>query len=130
MDELEEQDHVREEELAQAHRERDRQRAAAEHKAQVVEEQAAELRQKDQALEDKETELQREKAAITTLTVTLMEKDVVLEAREVAIRNAEIALKEREASLSMLWEQTDAARTQLEEAQECIKGKYPRFTLS
>jgi len=48
---------VREEELAQAHRERDRQRAAAEHKAQVVEEQAAELRQKDQALVAKESEL-------------------------------------------------------------------------
>ena len=38
VDELEERDHVREEELAQARRERDRQRAAAEHKTQVVEE--------------------------------------------------------------------------------------------
>jgi len=38
VDELEERDHVREEELAQARRERNRQRAAAEHMAQVVEE--------------------------------------------------------------------------------------------
>ena len=38
VDELEERDHVREEELAQARRERDRQRATAEDKAQVVEE--------------------------------------------------------------------------------------------
>ena len=38
VDELEERDHVREEELAQARRKRDRQRAAAEHKTQVVEE--------------------------------------------------------------------------------------------
>ena len=67
--------------------------------------------------------------AITTLTVTLTEKDVVLEAWEVAIRNVETALKEREASLSVLKQQADAARAQLEEAQECIKGKYLRFLL-
>ena len=46
-----------------------------------------------------------------------------------AIRNAETTLKEREASLSTLREQADSAWTQLEEAQECIKGKYPRFLL-
>ena len=67
--------------------------------------------------------------AITTLTVTLTEKDVVLEVREVAICNVETALKEREASLSVLKQQADAARAQLEEAQECIKGKYLRFLL-
>ena len=46
-----------------------------------------------------------------------------------AIRNAETALKEREASLSVLKQQADAARAQLEEAQECIKVKYQRFLL-
>ena len=80
-------------------------------------------------LEAKEAELQCEKAAITTLTVTLTEKDVVLEAQEVAIRNAENALKEREASLSVLKQRADAARAQLDEAQECIKGKYLEFLL-
>ena len=43
---------------------------------------------------------------------------VALEAREVVIRNTETALKEREASLSVLKQQADAARAQLEEAQE------------
>ena len=57
VDELEERDHVREEELAQARCERKRQRAATEHKAQVVKVQAAELRQKDQVLMVKEREL-------------------------------------------------------------------------
>jgi hypothetical protein len=44
VDDLEKRGHVREEELAQARRERDVQRAAADHKAQEVEVQAAELR--------------------------------------------------------------------------------------
>jgi len=95
----------------------------------VVEEQAVELCQKDQALEAKDAELQRKKEAVTTLTITLTENDVVLEAREVAIRNAETTLKEREVSLSVPKQQADAARAKLEEAQECIKGKYLGFLL-
>ena len=47
VDELEDRDHAREEELAQSRRKRDWQRAADEHKAQVVKDQAAELCQKD-----------------------------------------------------------------------------------
>ena len=150
VDELEERDHVREEELAQACREHDRQRATAEHKAQVVEEQATELRQKDQALEQrdkaleakvaelqgkeaelqaKEAELQREKAAVTTLTATLAEKDAALAKQEAAVRSMETALKEKETSLSTLQEQANTAQAQLEEAQEGIKGKYMWFFL-
>ena len=134
VDELEEPDLVREEELAQAHRECDRQRAAAKHKAQVVEEQVAKLRQKDQALtakeaelQRKEAELQREKAAVTTLTATLPEKDAALAEQEVAVRNAVATLKEKETSLSTL---QDAARAQLEEAQGSIAGECSRFRLT
>ena len=68
VSDLAERDHVREDELVQAHRERDVQRAAAEQKAQEVEAQVTELRrnalaleQRDKALEAKEAELQRKK---------------------------------------------------------------------
>jgi len=46
----------------------------------------------------------------------------------VAVRDAEAALKEKEASLSALQEQADTARAQLEKEQECIMGKYLKFT--
>ena len=49
---------MREEELAQARRERDVQRAAAEHRAQEVEAQAAELRQNAAVLEQKDKALE------------------------------------------------------------------------
>ena len=58
VDDLEERGHVREEELAQAHRERDMQRAAAEHKAMEVESQAAVLRQNAEALVARAAQLQ------------------------------------------------------------------------
>jgi hypothetical protein len=63
VDDLEERGHVRDEELAQARHERDVPGATAEHKAQEVEAQAAELwrnaaalEQRDRALEAKEAE--------------------------------------------------------------------------
>ena len=94
VSDLEERDCKREEELAQARRERDAQRAAAEQKAQEVEAQAAKLRwnaaaleQKNKAVEAKEAELQRmeaelqgKEAAVTMLTEAHVQKDVILEA--------------------------------------------------
>ena len=41
----------------------------------------------------------------------------------------EAALKEKETSLSTLQEQANTAQAQLEEVQECIKGKYMGFLL-
>jgi len=64
VDDLEERGHMWEEELAQARRERDVQRAAAEHKAQEVEAQAAELRQNAAALEQKDKALEAKEAEL------------------------------------------------------------------
>jgi len=94
----------------------------------------AELRQKDQALVAKESELQGKEAelqdketVVTTLAKNLVQKDVLLAAQEVAVRDAMAALKEGKASLSGIQERANAERAQLEEAQECIKGKYLGF---
>ena len=43
--------------------------------------------------------------------------------QEVAVRDAEAAFREKEASMFVLQEQADAARAQLEKAQERIEGK-------
>ena len=86
VSDLEVRDHVWEEELAQAHRERDTQRATAEQKAQEVEAQVTELQrnaivleQKHEALEAtepelqcKEAELQGKETPVMTLTKFLV----------------------------------------------------------
>ena len=65
-------------------------------------------------------ELQLKEAAIRTLTDTLQEKDILLEVQG-------SALEEMGASLSLLLQEVDVARAQLEEERRCTEGKCLKF---
>ena len=121
---MEARDHGLELELTHANSERDAQRATVEQKAKEAELQVAALHENVEALTTRAAWSQHQEAAIEVLTNTLVQKDALLEVQGDALRRAETALEEKGASMSMLLQQVDAARAELDEERRRTEGEY------
>ena len=102
-------------ELTRANGERNAQRATAEQKAKEAELQVAALRENVEALAARAARSQHQEATIKALTDTLVQKDALLEAHGDALRSVETALEERGSSVSVLLQQVDTVRAELDE---------------
>ena len=104
------QDRERKEELAQAIKERDAQRAATEQKAQEVELLNAALRQKDEALEARAAQCAKLEETHKVQAISLTEKEALIERQGNAILTTETTLT--------------AVNAEIEEERKCIVVKY------